>query len=143
MDLDVPMTEGIHEAEAAWAGSVADFGETEAGYFVQSLPGYGDYRGTLEDKLRSQFGEAFPMWRAMTQDAFTDWANGADIGPVGFTFSEDFAKAWKDFAPLLGKPLVVVRVMIRPEWVIMRGKIEELELVIDGNQISFDTLEVA
>jgi hypothetical protein len=40
------------------------------------------------------------------------------------------------------RELVIVRAMIRPEWVVMRGKAEEDELVVDADQISFDTLEV-
>jgi hypothetical protein len=146
VDLDrVPVNEWILEAEAAWAGGVADFGDREAGIFVQQMPGYFDYRGTIEDELRHQLGDQFWMYRAMTEEAYQGWAAGEDVGPVGFTLNETFARGWKNFAGmerfLGGRELVIVQAPVRPEWVVMRGKAEEEEVVVDGNQVSFDTLE--
>ena len=142
IDLNVPVTEGIIEAERAWAGGVADFGDHEAAYVIQTMPGYFDYRGTLEDELRRLLGDEFLMYRAMTPDAYRQWESGGDVGPTGFTLSEGFAKAWRNFAPMGGKELIIVEAPVRPEWVIMRGKPEEDELVVDGNQVSFDTLRI-
>jgi 8-oxo-dGTP pyrophosphatase MutT (NUDIX family) len=145
MDLDlsrVPTTEGIEAAEDAWAGGVADFGDPEAAIMVQGMPGYFDYRGSLEDELRRQLGDEFEMYRAITPEKMAGWQAGEDLMPMGFTFSMDLAKSWSNFAPISARKqkLVLIKVKVRPEHVIMRGKEEESELVIDANQISYHSV---
>lgn len=139
---DIPLTDEILGTEAAWAGSVPAFGDQEAPYVIQDLPGYSEYRSTLDALLREQLGDSFPMWRAMPTETFETWKLGADIGPVGFTLSESFAKASKEFESIVRTPIVIVRAMVRPEWIIMRGKLSELELVVDGSWIPLEDLQV-
>lgn len=142
MDLDVPMTQELLDAEAAWAGSLPGSNDHEAGDVVGSLPGYDEYRRVLQEKLRDQVGDEFPMYRAMTRDGFERWQAGESQGPSGFTLNADFARAWGRFSTVDGESLVVVRVLMRPEWILMRGKPEDQELVADADAIVIHDVEV-
>jgi len=127
-----------------WAGGVADFGDPNAALYIQGLPGYGEYLEALQEEVRDQLGEVFPMYRAMTPEALEAWQSGADMGPVGMTFDLRLAKKWRHFAPIAaeGIPMIVVEVPVHPEAVIMRGKEEESELVVDANEISAHELRL-
>lgn len=129
--------EGIAAAEEAWAGGVANLGDATAGQAVQGMPGYFDYRSKLEDAARRTVGDRFTVWRAATQEQLDDWANGADIGPVGVTLERRFADNWHRLAANRGRNLKVVEFEATPNDIVMRGKPEEAELVIDANNISW------
>lgn len=137
----LPATEGIQAAENAWAGGVADFGDPTAGALVSQMPGYHQYRQALQEQVRAVHGNQFVMYRAMTANQFEEWRSGTDMGAASFTFSRRLAENWKNFQANQDKSMVVVQATIQPEFVVMRGKAEENELVIDANQISFDELQ--
>jgi hypothetical protein len=139
---DVPVTDDIQELEQAWAGGVADLGDPSAALVVQEVDGYEEYKAALVKVLKRKMGKQFTMYRAVSDEQFEEWRDGASMGPLSFTFDRSLAKNWKKIAPLQGKKFIIVSTLIQPEWVIMRGKEEESELVVDGDSISYHTLAV-
>jgi len=135
-------TEGIEAAEQAWAGGVADSGEPEAAYLVQQMPGYFNYRSDIESRVSSVFGENVPLYRSVDYEQLLEWKGGADIGPKGFSLDRKVSENWKNFAGNAGRKQVLVKVNVSPSIIVMRGKAEEQELVVDVNWISFNTVEV-
>jgi hypothetical protein len=136
------MNEALLDAESAWAGALPGSGDFEAGELIQSIPGYEEYRRVLLEKLRGQLGDEFILYRAMTREAYEKWRSGEPQGASGFTLNTDFAKAWENFGTSDGNALVIVRALIRPEWVIMRGKPEDDELVVDFDKVPFEHVRV-
>lgn len=141
LESDPPLNEGLKAAEESWRGGVADFGDPEAATLIQGMKGYFDYRSHLEEKARDLFGDSFPMYRSVTQEELDSWQAGADLPPRGMTFNPQLAYRWSQLAQNT-TPRRVVQLTVRPEAIVMRGKIEEEELVIDPNYISFDTVRI-
>lgn len=124
-------TDLIEELEAAWAGSVADFGDPRAALAIRTAPGYTRYRNELVAALRQQLGRWFFVYRAMPFDDYESMLDGSSLGPKGFTLSLEVAIGWYKLAHHETEDeLVVVQVKARPEWTIMRGKASEAELVM-------------
>jgi GNAT superfamily N-acetyltransferase len=136
----VPRSEGIQAAEEAWAGGVADFGDPEAATLVQRMPGYATYQRAVQRVVESVLGKQFTVYRAMTPDAYDDFKAGAQSGPLAVSLNPSMAASWRKFAPNQGKDLVIVEFPVTPQMVVMAGKSEEDELVIDSDWVSFDTL---
>jgi len=139
---EIEVTDGIQAAEEAWAGGVGDFGDPEAAYHVQAMPGYFAYRSELEERLREKHGDTLTLYRSITPKKLEDWKNGADLDPMGFTTSKKFAESWGNFAGNRGKKMLVIKVDVPVGAIIMRGKAEEHELVVDANEISAHTIKV-
>lgn len=133
---DAPRTEGIEEAEQAWAGGVADFGDREAAVLVQAMPGYFDYRSALEDAARQTLGDSFTLYRLMPREQLEEWRAGSDMGPVATTTNLDTARRFSKFAGYRGREdLVVVAIATDPNAIVMAGKREESEIIIDANMV--------
>lgn len=132
-------SEDIQDAEFMWAGGVGDLGDPEAANIVQTFPDYDDYIEEVRGIVHRVLGDSFTVYRSMSVEAYEDWESGADIGYIGVTLNPDVARAWKNLA-MVSKDRSVVEFDISPESIVMRGKPEEEELVIDGNLVSFHTL---
>lgn len=141
LSLDPPLNEGLQAAEEAWQGGVADFGDPEAAVLIQGMRGYHDYRSHLEETARAAFGDSFDLYRSMSQEELESWEAGADLPPRGATFDPQLAHRWSQLAQNT-VPRRVVRITVTPEAIVMRGKIEEQELVIDPNAISFHRVHI-
>ena len=136
LDLsDVPLTEGLAAAEEAWAGGVGDLGDPEAPYIAQQMPGYGDYRGTMEDLLRAKLGDSFVMYRSIAPSEWTEWREGLVQDCRGFTFNHALACAWHHVAGHRSKERLVMMAIVSPQAAILRGQAAEAELVLDGSWI--------
>jgi hypothetical protein len=138
----VPVNEGLLAAEEAWSGGIADLGDSRAALVIQQMPGYFDYRGTIEDELRRQLGLSWTMYRAISPAQMREWKDGGDLGPMGFTLSKKVAMGWGNIAAMRGRSLFVIAAKVEPDMVVMRGKEEEWEIVVDANKISYHTLRI-
>jgi hypothetical protein len=132
-------TPDIEELESIWAGGIADFGDPEAAVVITRVPGYYRYKRSL---IRSLGAAPMPMYRTMPQDDAETLISGTGIGPKGFTFREDVARAWGRFAGHAQGPLVVIRAQVPADAVIMRGKREEAELVINTSHLDGSQIEI-
>lgn len=130
------------EAESEWAGGVADFGDPEAANIIQRFPGYFDYRGAIEDWLRENLGDTIQVFRGIAAGKLEDWLHNGPQGLESVTLNRRLAENWKNFAPLRGRDMRVIRIMIDPSWVVMRGKEEEDELVVDFDNVQPADIEV-
>lgn len=135
-------TEEQQKLEDAWIGGVADLGNKEAAIAIQNTPHYSEYQQALADELRRQYGNEFRVWRSTTQAEVDEWNAGADIGPVATTTQKNRAMRWGGLAAVKKKNRVVVTFMARPEMAVIRGSEAEAEVVIDGNQVSANELEL-
>ncbi len=132
----LPRTEAIQAAEEAWIGGIADFGDRRAGVLVQAMPGYFDYRGAIEDALREALGDRFTVYRAMPEDQIGMWEARKPRGPLAVTLDPDVAHGFRRFAAHEGADLLaIVEMDVSPEHVLMVGKPEEAELVIDADAL--------
>lgn len=142
-----PLNEGLEAAEDNWRGGLANLGDPEAAYQIQQMPGYFDYRSHLEDAAREHLGDEFIMYRSLPRDELEDWKGGADMRPVGATFSQSLANKWTGLAAHAGqseerRDRVVVAIPVTPESIIMRGHESESEIVFDPNEIDARRIKV-
>lgn len=136
---EVPTTPLIEEIESAWAGGVADFGDPRAAEAIVRVPGYTRYRQSIvraveKLPLVEYLGtRGVLMYRSMDRDDAEFMHDGGSVGAKGFTFRRDVAEGWRGFAAHQGggKDLVVVTAIVPMEGIVMRGKREEAELVVD------------
>lgn len=125
-------TPEIEEAEEMWAGGIADFGDPRAARVIVRVPGYRQYLKSLKQVLKKSLGSRWTMYRALSEDEAEDMQTGGALGPKGYTMRLQVAKDWKRFAAhKTPEKIVIVKANVVPEMVIMRGKPEEAELVLD------------
>lgn len=134
----IPRSEGIEAAESNWIGSVANYGDPQAAYQVQQMPGYFDYQGEIANVLQRVYGESVPVFRNMTREEYREWQSGTDLGPKACTINPALARSWSNLAAHRGADRVVVAFQAPVESVVMLGHSSERELVVDLNQVSFD-----
>lgn len=130
------------EIEEIWRGGLADFGDRQAARVIQALPGYRDYSDVLVSAVAQNLGDPFTAYRAVSPQQLEEWENGADIGPVAVTTDRRVAEGMKNFAGHKRNDLRTIALRVPAEAVVMRGKEEEAELVVDANEISFHTLRL-
>lgn len=129
--------EAVREYEEAWIGGVGDLGDADAAYSIQELPEYAGYRASVQQAVQATHGPLLTLYRAITPERLAEWADGADIGPMGFSLSKSVAQRWPQLAVNQGKTFKLIRVSAPVTAVVMRGAEAEQELVIDANEISF------
>ena len=138
---DVWVTPEIEEIERAWAGGIADFGDPRAAMAIRRVRDYPRYQKSLEQQLRKKLGGSFVMYRATPRDEYEDLLDGFGIGYKGFTTVLRVAKSWSQFAAhSTPEGLVVIKAIVRPDFVIMRGKASEAELVVNTSDLDGATL---
>lgn len=128
-------TEGIRAAEENWAGGLANFGDHQAAVQIQQMAGYFDYRSSLHESLRSEFGDALTVHRLMDTRQIEAWRGGDDIGPVSTTLRSSVAQGFNKFAQQGEGTRTVVTFEVPVESVVMMGALQEAELVVDLNEI--------
>ena len=133
---DLAVSDEMQELEEAWAGGVADFGDEMAAQAIQNAPGYEDYQKDISDTLRQKLGDSITVYRSVTPDEHDDWTEGGGPqGIVGVTLDPEVAQKWEKFAGnKAGRK--VITFPIDPARVIMRGKREESEIVVDADYVS-------
>lgn len=125
------VTDAIRAWEAAW-GSKFD-GDPTAVDAIRQLPEYPDYANALRSILR------FPLtlYRVTTAEFYRGWRSGLYNRPVSTSLSLEFARLIKDVHPATSQSLVLITgVVLHPDAVIMRGRIESYELVVDSACVS-------
>jgi hypothetical protein len=124
------VTEAIKACEVAWGGSFD--GDAAAVDAVRRLPEYTCYAQTLRALLR------FPLtlYHVTTAELYDRWRSGTFNRPIGASFSLEIARLVHDVYPDPPGPLVLVTgTLIDPEAVIMRGRVQGYELVVDSGRI--------
>ncbi len=125
------VTEAIRTCEEAW-GEMFD-GDPAAVEAVRQLPEYPQYVQALRRVL------SFPLtlYRVTTAEAYETWRCGRLMRPVATSLSVDFARVLREIHPERHAPLVLITgALLDPEAVIMRGRIEGYELVVDSAHVS-------
>jgi hypothetical protein len=137
---DVPVSKAMQEFEEAHVGGIADLGDPEAKNYIPLAEGFEKDIAQVRTALRKELGESFTMYRSMSKDQLAAWRNGEDIGNMSGTLSLGLARRVINFAAVKDKDRVVVSFQVSPDDIVMRGSLNERELVFDGNAISADTV---
>jgi hypothetical protein len=138
---DIPVPEGMKAFEEAHVGGIADLGNPDAKQDVVWIEGYDEAITPVREALRRQFGDYITMYRSMSRDQLRAWRNGEDVGNMSGTLSIRQARGFSSLAAVKDKDRVVVTFKVQPEDIIMRGSMNEGELVFDGNSVSADTVK--
>jgi hypothetical protein len=130
----VQVSDDLLDVEAAWAGGVADYGDPSAGWVIRRVPGYREYRAKIQQVATSTLGPSFTAWRSAPLVQVEAWING-DVGEIAsFTLNKDLALAWHKLAMDKGEDRVVVSLKLTPDHLVMRGRPEESEIVVDTSE---------
>lgn len=138
----VPVTLTIRAIEAEWSEQVHDLRNQELPVTVQAETGYDSYIAAVREAVKRACGKRFVMYGAVSDLIFGLWRDGEALRPIGMTFKKDHAKAAKKGVPLEGKKFVIFQTYVELPWIVMRGKIEDEELVVDTTKVSYHTLSV-
>jgi len=111
------VTENIRELEDIWNGGVSNFGDPRAAQYITDQKGYYDYISAFRDSFN------YPI---------TVYRYGPiKKGPMAVTTNLDFAKKFANFAGHKNNQQIHELIIEDPFQIIMRGKYEEDELVIN------------
>jgi hypothetical protein len=124
------LNDAIRACEEAWGADV--LGNAAAAEAVQRVPGYEAYANALQTIL------TFPLtvYRVTTADAWNDWKEGKFRRPVAATLSADLPHLVREaFFTTEQHVLLLKGIVSDPTAVIMRGRIEAYELVIDSGRV--------
>jgi len=135
-------TEPIREIEAAWASQLPDLRDPELAVKIQDYTGYEKYIESVRDAVRRHCGRRFIMYGAVSDLTFGLWRDGEALRPMGLTLVKGLAKAAKRGVPLEGKKFVIFQTYVELPWIVIRGRAEDEELVVDATQVSYHTLSV-
>jgi hypothetical protein len=125
------VTEQIRSCEEAWGTQF--LGNPAAVNAARKAPGYGRYA----EALRGILTLPLVLYRVTTAEAYESWKAGTVARPVATTVSLASARLIEDVHPESGRKLVLVKGSVsEPEAIIMRGRIELYELVVDSSCIS-------
>lgn len=132
MDATGAVTDEIAELESAWNGGVADFGDRRAAHHIVTLPQYAAYQAALVEVLRRHVGFPLVVYRLMPEEVFNDFLDAPSSDAWATSLSRRFVERFASFARQRATSKVVVQIRVyHPEAVIMRGKADEQEIVID------------
>lgn len=123
------ITDAIRACEERWA---SEFDGNPAAYdCIRKVPGYQEYVRALRSILR------FPimLYRVTTVTRYDAWTSCQYSRPVAATFSRDFADVNKDVFPSDEKLVLGSGLLANPEAVLMRGRVERYELVVDTGHV--------
>jgi hypothetical protein len=135
----IPVTPEIEELESIWAGGVADFGDKRAAHIIQKQPGYAVY----VDGLRASLKFPLTVYRSMPREAYEDWYHDGHSDTWAVTTDRTMAEKFRSFAAHDKQERVVLAMIItEPRAVIMRGKAEESEIVVDSGWIRPDDTRI-
>jgi hypothetical protein len=123
------VTDEIRACEDAWGN--AFFGDATAIERVRKAAGYPAYIAALRGLL------TFPLtvYRVTTKAAYEDWKAGDFNRPIATTASLDLANLIREIYPEAGPVVLIEGHVSKPEAVVMRGRIEGYEIVIDSGWV--------
>jgi hypothetical protein len=126
------VTEAISACEAEWGATF--HGEPSAIEAIRKLPEYAGYAQALRGALR------FPLtlYRVTTVELYEKWRSGTySHRPVATSLSLEFTRLVREVYPIQQAPLVLITgALLNPEAVIMRGRVERYELVVDSGGVN-------
>jgi len=137
VDRSGTVTPDIELAEQAWAGGIADFGERRAAEIVKRMPGYAAYATALRDAVRRHVGFPLTTYRAILKRTLREMRESPYSTNWGVTLDKDFARAWPNLAAHRHRGAWELATILvdEPLAIVMRGKREESELVLDTGWI--------
>jgi hypothetical protein len=124
------INDDIRACEQAWGTTF--LGDEKAIDCIRAAPGYRAYATALRRLL------AFPLtvYRVTTAAAYEEWKAGKFYRPVATTARLESAHIVMEVFPEPG-PLVLIKGAVsKPEAVVMRGRIEAYEIVIDSGLVT-------
>lgn len=124
------LNDAIRACEAAWGDEM--LGNVAAAEAIQRVPGYEAYAAALRTTL------AFPLtvYRATTVEAWDAWRKGAFQRPVAVTLSADLPHLVRAALYDTDQDVLLLKgILSDPTAVIMRGRIEGYELVVDSGRV--------
>lgn len=130
LDRSGVVNEHIRACEAAWGTEFSgNIGAVEA---VRRMPGYAAY----VEALRSSLPFPLTLYRVTSAQAFRFWQATTYSKPVAATLSLEFAHVVKEVFPDTGSGLVLIKGSVTdPGAVLMRGRINGYELVVDSGRV--------
>jgi hypothetical protein len=119
------ITDEIRACEEAWGKTW--LGDTTAIDRIRRIPAYDAYARAL----RSLLEFPLPVYRVTSRKSYEEWKSGQFKRPLSTTLNLEFAYLYKEIF-LEPEPQVLIEGRVtRPEAVLMRGRIEGYELVVD------------
>jgi hypothetical protein len=120
------VTDEIRACEEAWGNTW--FGDPSAIERIRRLPSYEAYARALRSLLN------FPLtvYRVTSLQSYEEWKAGRFKGPVSTTLSLDLACLYMEMFPEPEPQVLIEGRVSRPDAIVMRGRIEGYELVIDS-----------
>lgn len=138
----IPVTQAITATEDAWSEQVHDLRDWELPVRIQGEMHYERYIAGVQEAVKKAYGKRFVMYGAVSDINFALWRDGEALRPMGMTFKKDHAKAAKKGVPLEGKKFIIFQTYVELPWIVMRGKVEDEELVVDTTKVSYHTLAI-
>jgi hypothetical protein len=123
------VTDDIRAGEQAWTPEID--GDPAAFGAVRNAPGYPAYAKALRSRLRF----SLTLYRVTTATAYEQWKATRYSKPVGTTFNREFAEIAKETLPSDEKLVLITGSVTNPEAILMRGRIEVYELVVDSARV--------
>jgi hypothetical protein len=120
------ITDEIRACEEAWGN--AWFGDPSAIERIRLVPSYDAYARALRSLLK------FPLtvYRVTSLKSYEEWRAGTFRRPVSTTLSLDLACLYMEMFPEPEPQVLIEGRVSRPDAIIMRGRIEGYELVVDS-----------
>lgn len=135
----IPVNEAIDELESLWAGGISGFGDKRAARWIQDEPGYDAY----VEALRASLSFPLTVYRLMPMEVYDDWTASPYSDQWATTTDPTFVEKFRRFAGHDKSERVVVKITVtNPQAVIMKGKAEEKELVIDSGWIEPEDTDI-
>lgn len=120
---DIDVTPEIEDLEEMWCVG----GKEQAGWAAQEileLEGYDKYIASIREALREQLGEYFRAYCVLSEKDLIEIRQIGDTDAMAFTTSLDLAQ-WR-----CDDGMIIVRTVLSPENVIMRGQDTDFEVVV-------------
>jgi hypothetical protein len=131
----LPTNQYIDEVRSAHIGGVGDFGDSDAKYFFDRVPGGKQYIKRSQQVAKKNLGNQFMGYRLMSRDEFEALQAG-DVGELlSFSLDRNAAEALRNFVKNQNrKDLVVAQVPLTPKHVVAFGSPGEKEIIVDTAQ---------
>jgi hypothetical protein len=131
----LPTNQYIDEVRSAHIGGVGDFGDSDAKYFFDRVPGGKQYIKRSQQVAKKNLGNQFMGYRLMSRDEFEALQAG-DVGELlSFSLDRNAAEAFRNFVKNQNRTdLVVAQVPLTPKHVVAFGSPGEKEIIVDTAQ---------
>ena len=137
VDASGTVTQGIAAAEESWRGGVANFGDHQAALSIQRMPGYDRYVATLRQAVVTHLGFPLMVYRSGPAEALEAFIDDPYTTEWATSLNPKTAERFANFAGHSKVPKALVAITLHDaQALIMRGKLEEQELVINTWEVT-------